>query len=35
MDTDGGVVVNIGHPGVAPWFDRLPRLDRDTALAWA
>jgi 3-hydroxypropanoate dehydrogenase len=29
------LVVNIGHPGVAPWFDRLPRLDRDTALAWA
>jgi 3-hydroxypropanoate dehydrogenase len=29
------LVVNIGHPGVAPWFDRLPRLDEDTALAWA
>jgi 3-hydroxypropanoate dehydrogenase len=29
------LVVNIGHPGVAPWFDRLPRLGRDTALAWA
>jgi 3-hydroxypropanoate dehydrogenase len=28
------LVVNIGHPGVAPWLDRLPRLDRDTALAW-
>lgn len=21
------LVVNIGHPGVDPWFDRLPRLD--------
>jgi 3-hydroxypropanoate dehydrogenase len=29
------LVVNIGHPGAAPWFDRLPRLDRNTALAWA
>jgi 3-hydroxypropanoate dehydrogenase len=29
------LVVNIGHPGVAPWFDRLPRIDEDTALAWA
>jgi 3-hydroxypropanoate dehydrogenase len=29
------LVVNIGHPGVAPWFDRLPRLGRDTAVAWA
>lgn len=29
------LVVNIGHPGVAPWFDRLPRIDTDTALAWA
>lgn len=29
------LVVNIGHPGEAPWFDRLPRLDEDTALAWA
>jgi 3-hydroxypropanoate dehydrogenase len=29
------LVVNIGHPGVDPWFDRLPRLDEDTALAWA
>jgi 3-hydroxypropanoate dehydrogenase len=29
------LVVNIGHPGEAPWFDRLPRLDRDTAVAWA
>jgi nitroreductase len=23
------VVVNIGHPGENPWFDRLPRLDYD------
>jgi 3-hydroxypropanoate dehydrogenase len=23
------LVVNIGHPGVDPWFDRLPRLDYD------
>lgn len=29
------LVVNIGHPGESPWFDRLPRLDRDTAVAWA
>jgi 3-hydroxypropanoate dehydrogenase len=29
------VVVNIGHPGADPWFDRLPRLGNDTALQWA
>ncbi len=29
------LVVNIGHPGVDPWFDRLPRLDAQTALDWA
>jgi 3-hydroxypropanoate dehydrogenase len=29
------LVVNIGHPGESPWFDRLPRLDENTALAWA
>lgn len=29
------LVVNIGHPGAAPWFDRLPRLDTSTAVAWA
>lgn len=29
------LVVNIGHPGVDPWFPRLPRLDTDTAIAWA
>ncbi|HEX4191326.1 MAG TPA: malonic semialdehyde reductase [Marmoricola sp.] len=29
------LVVNIGHPGVDPWFDRLPRINQDDALAWA
>lgn len=29
------LVVNIGHPGENPWFDRLPRLANDTALRWA
>ena len=29
------LVVNIGHPGVDPWFDRLPRLDHQTVLDWA
>jgi 3-hydroxypropanoate dehydrogenase len=29
------LVVNIGHPGENPWFDRLPRLQEDTALRWA
>jgi 3-hydroxypropanoate dehydrogenase len=29
------LVVNIGHPGTSPWFDRLPRLDNETALGWA
>jgi 3-hydroxypropanoate dehydrogenase len=29
------LVVNIGHPGVDPWFPRLPRVDVDEALAWA
>jgi 3-hydroxypropanoate dehydrogenase len=29
------LVVNIGHPGEAPWFDRLPRIHEDTAVAWA
>ena len=29
------MVVNIGHPGESPWFDRLPRVDVDKALAWA
>ncbi len=29
------LVVNIGHPGVDPWFPRLPRLERETVVAWA
>jgi 3-hydroxypropanoate dehydrogenase len=29
------LVVNIGHPGENPWFDRLPRVDVETAVAWA
>lgn len=29
------LVVNIGHPGVDPWFDRLPRLDHDEVIRWA
>lgn len=29
------LVVNIGHPGVDPWFDRLPRLDHADVLQWA
>lgn len=29
------LVVNIGHPGVDPWFDRLPRIGEDEALSWA
>lgn len=29
------LVVNIGHPGENPWFDRLPRLDHDEVLRWA
>ncbi|HET6151824.1 MAG TPA: malonic semialdehyde reductase [Marmoricola sp.] len=29
------LVVNIGHPGVDPWFDRLPRIHEDDALSWA
>ena len=29
------LVVNIGHPGVDPWFPRLPRLDDETVVAWA
>ncbi|HEX4246974.1 MAG TPA: malonic semialdehyde reductase [Pseudonocardia sp.] len=28
-------VVNIGHPGENPWFDRLPRLDHTEALRCA
>lgn len=29
------LVVNIGHPGTDPWFDRLPRLEDEDALSWA
>jgi 3-hydroxypropanoate dehydrogenase len=29
------LVVNIGHPGVDPWYDRLPRLEADEVLTWA
>ena len=29
------LVVNIGHPGADPWFDRLPRLDHSEVLTWA
>jgi 3-hydroxypropanoate dehydrogenase len=29
------MVVNIGHPGESPWFDRLPRVAVEDAVAWA
>ncbi|MGW5482911.1 malonic semialdehyde reductase [Streptomyces sp. NPDC004008] len=29
------LVVNIGHPGVDPWFPRLPRVPLEDAVAWA
>ena len=29
------LVVNIGHPGESPWFDRLPRLEQDVAVTFA
>jgi 3-hydroxypropanoate dehydrogenase len=29
------LVVNIGHPGESPWFDRLPRLDHATVVQFA
>ncbi|TDD42423.1 malonic semialdehyde reductase [Saccharopolyspora elongata] len=29
------LVVNIGHPGENPWFDRLPRLDSADIVRWA
>jgi 3-hydroxypropanoate dehydrogenase len=29
------LVVNIGHPGADPWFDRLPRLEDQDAIRWA
>jgi 3-hydroxypropanoate dehydrogenase len=28
------LVVNIGHPGPEPWFDRLPRLDHEETVRW-
>jgi 3-hydroxypropanoate dehydrogenase len=28
------LVVNIGHPGPDPWFDRLPRLDQEDSVRW-
>jgi hypothetical protein len=31
---DSRLVVNIGQPGPDPWFERLPRLDREDALRW-
>lgn len=29
------LVVNIGHPGIDPWFPRLPRLDDADVIQWA
>jgi 3-hydroxypropanoate dehydrogenase len=29
------MVVNVGHPGDAPWFGRLPRLDHSKVVQWA
>ncbi|KJE21215.1 nitroreductase [Frankia torreyi] len=29
------LVINIGHPGENPWFDRLPRLDPADVIRWA
>ncbi|WP_433536848.1 malonic semialdehyde reductase [Micromonospora sp. CA-249363] len=29
------LVVNIGHPGKDPWYDRLPRLGHDEVVRWA
>jgi 3-hydroxypropanoate dehydrogenase len=29
------LVVNIGHPGQDPWFDRLPRLEQADVIQWA
>jgi 3-hydroxypropanoate dehydrogenase len=29
------LVVNIGHPGENPWFDRLPRLVHEDVVSWA
>ncbi len=29
------LVINLGHPGENPWFDRLPRVPEDVALKFA
>jgi 3-hydroxypropanoate dehydrogenase len=29
------LVINIGHPGPNPWFDRLPRLPQQDTIRWA
>ncbi|MGA8117660.1 MAG: malonic semialdehyde reductase [Actinocatenispora sp.] len=29
------LVVNLGHPGVDPWFDRQPRLPHEDVITWA
>jgi 3-hydroxypropanoate dehydrogenase len=29
------LVVNIGHPGENPWFERLPRLGNEEVITWA
>jgi 3-hydroxypropanoate dehydrogenase len=29
------LVINIGHPGPNPWFDRLPRLHQQDTVRWA
>jgi 3-hydroxypropanoate dehydrogenase len=28
------LVVNMGHPGPAPWFERLPRLNLEETVRW-
>lgn len=28
------LVVNIGHPGPAPWSERLPRLSHEETVRW-
>lgn len=29
------LVINLGHPGDNPWFDRLPRLEHEHVIDWA
>jgi 3-hydroxypropanoate dehydrogenase len=29
------LVINIGHPGENPWFNRLPRLAHEDVISWA